>query len=94
MTELEAYKELISYSFGVNLNLNDTFDYAASDEEDLFPSEIKFLIPFIQRYGGVAIIAFIALKRGYDPHVKSVLVTNFYEAKKELGQALTKKAKG
>lgn len=84
MTELEAYKELVRCSFSVVINLNDTFSYACAESDDIDRDDVEVIIPFIQKYGRSALIAYCSIKCGYDPSIPSELSKEFYSAKEEL----------
>lgn len=69
---LEAYG---NYFNAVNLlsavvNVSDTFAYSCADAETVDGDDLDDLRPWIYLYGYHAIVAYVALKRDYDPIVQ------------------------
>lgn len=78
------YKLLIDCSFGIDIALNDTWYYACADSENIDSDDVPELIPYIEKYGYDAVLAYIAIKREHDPQIPDVISENFYKAKEEL----------
>lgn len=86
-TELEAYKILLeTCGYGLNLNINDVFAWGCADSEEIESDDGIALIPFIQRYGYTAIIAYVSIKRqGTIPQGPVLkLYPEFYKVRDEL----------
>ena len=83
-TREEILENILENAFQVYINLSDTFHYSCSDTEDISGEDYLELIPLIQKYGFYAEVAYCAIKRGYDPQVKSVLTKEYYSAKNEI----------
>ena len=84
MTELEAYKLVFEDSFFVSLNMSDTFAWGCSESEDMEAEDVEEIIPLVQKYGRIALVAYAAVKRGYDPQLKNYRVDEYWAAKKEV----------
>lgn len=84
MKKHEIYESIIENAFDIYVNLSDTFFYACADTDSISGEDYMNLVPLIEKYGFSAEVAYIALKRGYDPQVKRSLDDNFYKAKKEI----------
>lgn len=83
ITELEAYKAVLeNAAYGIELNMNDTFYYACGDSETLNNDDAITLIPIIQRYGDIALIAYCSIKRGGALPIR--IRDGFYEARSEI----------
>lgn len=88
ITELEAFKLLIeNANYGLELNMNDVFAWGCADSETLEGRDAIKLIPIIQRYGSVALIAYASVKRAKADPQKPVLKNikkEFYAAQAEI----------
>lgn len=77
------YKMLNASAFHVTLNMNDTFDWATADAEDIAVEDIPKLVEVYQKFGHAGIDAFAALQRGYDVMDHPAVRTQLYYAAKE-----------
>jgi hypothetical protein len=68
----------------MNLNMNDTFHYACGDSEELDSKDVEVIIPIIQKYGNDVLVAYSAIRRGYDPTIPQRVTEEFKKAKEEL----------
>jgi hypothetical protein len=85
MTELEVYKEIIKSSFNLSLNMNDTFDWACADSEDVDADDVVHIVPIAMKYGvDATLLAYASVKRGYESSFKELLTDNYKAATREL----------
>lgn len=88
ITELEAYKLLVkNATYGLELNMNDVFGWGCADSEELSGIDAIDLIPIIQKYGEVALIAYASVKRSGaipQPPVLKDIKKDFYSAQYEI----------
>ena len=86
---LEAPQYTIWEEFSsATINLNDTF-HPAADGEDIDGFNLYYIFPVYKNYGRDALLAYTALKRGYDP-LKRFITPNFLKAKEEITKLLPK----
>jgi len=52
------YETLIKNCFSLDINIGDTFAWGCADTESLNSDDALDLIPFIEKYGDEAIVAF------------------------------------
>jgi hypothetical protein len=83
-TREQILESIVENAFSIHTNLSDTFHYACADTEDIPGDDYLELIPLIEKYDYYAEVAYCAIKRGYDPQVKSVLTDKYYRAKQEI----------
>lgn len=57
---------LMEDSFGIRLNMNDTFAPMA-DYEDMPIDDLEPMLPLIAKYGSAALTAYAAVRRGKEP---------------------------
>lgn len=84
MNKEKALENLISYSFNLQINMNDTFHYACGDVGEINSEDALDLLPFIDIYGFDACVAYEAIKRGYDPEIPQHVSKEFLEVKQLL----------
>lgn len=84
MNKEQALENLIKFSFNLRINMNDTFHYACADVCELSSEDALDLLPFIQSVGFDAVLAYEAIKRGYDPEIKDYISKEFLEVKQLL----------
>lgn len=79
------YKELCGSSVYVAYNMNDVFHYASSDREEIYTQDIEDLKNVINEFGlHETLVAYTAIKRGYDPQISDNAGIKFESAKKEI----------
>lgn len=88
MTDQELLKFITNSCFKLEFNMNDTFHYACSDIANISGDDFEDLIPYIRKYNYDAIIAYEAVKRGYDPDIKQNITKEFKQCKKEILEQL------
>lgn len=84
-----ALENLINYSFNLQINMNDTFHYACSDVCEIENEDALDLLPFINDYGFDALIAYEAIKRGYNPDIPQHVTESFLKVKDLLLSQMT-----
>jgi len=62
-TKEEVLEEILSNTYHVEVNMNDTFGYACAESEDLDGDDLLDLVPFIQEYDWDAVVALVAIKQ-------------------------------
>lgn len=65
--ELKAYKILVGGCFSLELNMNDTFAFAAADSESMTEIDVERMLPLIAKYGHHALTAYVAVKCNIEP---------------------------
>lgn len=60
-------KLLTEYTFSVQINMNDTFHWACADAGELSSDDVEDMLPLIDKFGFYALVAYEAIKRGYNP---------------------------
>lgn len=78
----KTLQEIFSSSFGVVINMNDTFYYACADSACIGTEELESLEPVIELYGHDAFVAYEAIRRGHDPQIPQRCNEKFFSAKK------------
>lgn len=81
-------QKLFKWSFYVKINLNDTFHYGSTDSELVSIDDLEDLEPLIEEFEFDAILAYIALMRGYDPEIASLITPEYKEAKMKLEEMI------
>lgn len=72
MIDKTDLNELVKNSFGIAMNANDFFAYAAADSVIIDYEDLKWVLPIFKKYGGPGIhacMAYIAKKQPIDPWV-------------------------
>jgi hypothetical protein len=67
LTDLEVFELIKGSNFTYQFNMNDTFHWACGDYCKIDGDDLTDLIPVIKKHGYMAIIAYEAISRGYDP---------------------------
>jgi glycosylphosphatidylinositol transamidase (GPIT) subunit GPI8 len=57
------YETLIQTCLNLEINIGDTFAWGCADAESIDSGDALDLIPFIEKYGDEAIVAFVSVKR-------------------------------
>lgn len=68
------------------LLMNDTFHYASADAEEVPYNEWPHVKEVYEKWGEEGLIAWVALRRGYDPAVSGVVTDKFKQAKQALAR--------
>lgn len=66
MTNLEAYRTLLSGAFTLEMNANDFFAYGAMSVP-IESCDIKWIIPIIEKYDGAGLDACLAYIQNQEP---------------------------
>lgn len=62
--KVKIYEELLEESFGLDVNMNDTFGFGGSDNETIDGDDFEHLLPIIGMHGRHhALVAYVAVKR-------------------------------
>ena len=69
------------YCFSITLNVNDFF-HPAADSEDIDNMEIPGLLHAEEKFGSIGVMAFVGVKRKYDPTWRGHDTKEYYKAKK------------
>ena len=87
-TTLQA---LFRWTFWVDINLNDTFHYATADSESISADDLQDMEPIFDEFGfDAAIVAYVAILRGYDPTIPQVVTQEFKQAKAKILETMEK----
>lgn len=89
MKKEEALEQLIKSCHNLTVNMNDTFHYACSDNSEIPAEDALDLVEYIQIFGFDALLAYEAIKRGYDPEIKDYISKEFLEVKQILMDKMT-----
>jgi hypothetical protein len=84
MSYEKTMRDLISYCFALDINMNDVFCFATADSCRIPADDALDLLPYIKRYGFVAIVAYEAIDRGHDPDPECFNDPNLQTVKKLL----------
>jgi hypothetical protein len=94
MTELEAYRQLISGSFSLEINLNDCFMWGAAYSSKLDADDIELFLPIYQKYGTEALMAYASINDDFDgdgDHIQKYFNwSNYCQAKEQLRELADK----
>jgi hypothetical protein len=87
-TKEEALEMLLTDTYHITLNMNDTFAYACADSEEVDADDMMSLLPLIQEFEYDAITAFVSVKReimeGYVGHPISYKDNSKYREARDL----------
>ena len=83
LSELKAYKSLINDSLEIEMNCSDFFAYSTAWVLTIYPEDLKWIIPFIQKHEKEGINAVCAYIENLKP-LKHYITEEFEIAIKEL----------
>lgn len=83
-SQFDLVKRLLSDTFFIEINLNDTFYYAGADGYRMDSYNMEVILPLYGKYGRDALVAYVSLQRGHDPQIPQNVTQNFLAAKKEI----------
>ena len=82
--DLNDLEKFIECFFELNINLNDVFHFAGGDSYSIASYNLAYILPIYRKYEFDALVAYVAIARGYDPDIPQHITTNFKKAKKEI----------
>lgn len=92
LTDLEVFEIIKGATFTYSFNMNDTFHWACADTCEIDSDDLNDLIPLIKKHEYMAIIAYEAIFRGYDPDDEmKIKGKEFDNAKKDIMDLLSEK---
>lgn len=95
LTEIDILKGLIENTYYVTVNMNDVFGWGCADCEELDGDDLLDLVPYLKKYGWVALYSLVSIKREiYEDYISepqpALKCHNFQEVRKELYDDMVK----